>query len=1124
MPNLELAKEIDNFLSQNFFILTKPDENELIAALVEYTVMSKREVLPKYEMEALSRILYWAVKCNYYPFYKSKLLNIIKQHIAVLSETVPPKIHFMSLIGFEAIQLDYINLWIQENAENNTINIWTDSTTLLAEELSTRIEEVAVRHARNGKYTSKQAFRSELIMWQNKACNSIINTMLHNDPAQDGNKKFCFDQAVIIFLEEEGLAKPGELAEIRQTHTERFNSAIQQLKQTTRHPDNVTFIDFHSLNYLPGYFLYLKELVLRGNPVTALDVSRLLILKDQGGLYLDTDLLPCLNEIIFSRLIATHSSNTAHQYSPEVIMQVVLDELTHRGSMPGRAAVIKNTNRGDYPNPLQIIDESARQYIKNVVISALDSGQSLFSPLGRLAVDPYFACSYSGDNNKAIVAAKGSEFIDQILIYIAQIHKVMRRHNIDGLDPDQPIPREINRKIAEDLQTNKLFPDSRSLFAYREGGPYSADIPNRLAPYRHAYTLLMKEAGVVADNRIQPSLHKTIPPFRRAFFSTEEAYLSRLRERGGRFPCDLFRQNSQYDSQYIIQLQDDEEVSQMARFLYNKNADRTAHYCYQAQTNTLAIVNAAPDFVFHGKTRIIFISHGIFMKAMGGEKIVQLLITRGLLQKDTTGDFQKIDRVSIAACYINEATPANVVMNRPIQDENFIENIYRAFSIEKISVGSISVREKLVLIDALGRTWTGLIKNPQIPEEQWQVDWTLVKESNRKIIFTQGEDGEIVKTRIGLLKEASARTRLLKTSYNGRFGVDDVFDGYQTKLSGAINVKIARQIVENIKKGPVLMVADIMALIAGMCEEVAPHRIIINANRPDMTALQHILRQTEQYHDYIHWLNELDLWGGTKELKLLMEKLFTQPQTAFLRLKERYLHDDFDLFSLNLSDPASAGIIERDKRDKAPIRSIYLGQVEQHFGETIKESLAYNDDPETSLKKMKTSIDNIEQNLKKLSKGEGNTSLYYHSELTRQSEQATINNSKLKRKYTSPRYLIKAQVYYANTLSAHSYRMVIDHCDALVSANRNLLTQNHLETNKWGCLLSTLTYNKEIQQYEMYYLHQDKMQKIQLTTDNTIFAEMRRYLEQQHERLIKCYQRVNGRLYPNPFFSTTVIL
>lgn len=1023
----------------------------------------------------------------------------------------------MSLIGFEPVQLDYIKLWIQENAESYKINIWMDPTTLLAGELSGRIEEVAVRHATNGKYKSPDAFRTELIEWQNYAHYNMTQTLSQHDGSLPGDRKFCFDQAAIIFLEKEGLARPGELAQIRQRYTERFHADFKQLQQATCHSDNIRLLDFNQFHSLPEYQLYIKELMLRGNPIAAMDISRLLILKDRGGIYLDSNLLPNFNEAISSRLIASSPNNSINKYPSTVVMQVVLDELTHQGKMPGRAAIINNVDRGGYPVYLQAIGEAAVQDIKNIVTTTLEGGQSVFSPLGDLTVDPYFNCSYAGDNNKAIVATKKSPFIEQILTYIQQINNVIRYNNIDGLDLGEPIPSEISQKIVADLRAYELVPDSRALLAYREVAPYRTELPNRLAPYRHAYSVLMKDVGVVASRGVQPSLHKMIPPFRRAFFATEEAHLSSVSTHSIRFPRNVFHHVSQYDSQYIIQLQDDEEVGQMARLLYNKNADRSAHYRYQKRSEDLVQVNAAANFSFQGKTRLILISHGIFMKRVGGESIVQLLISSGLLAKDHTGDFPIIDRVSIAACYINEATPASIVTVAPVEDENFIESIYQAFSSNRIRVNSISVREKLVAIDVLGRKWTGWVHNPEAVAEAWYIDWMLVKESNRKIIFTQTNDGRIVSNRLGFIKDIAERTRRPKTSYNGRFSVDYITEIEQQKLSGAMNAGVSMLILEDIKQGPILMAADIMALIAGMSENGAEHhQIIINGNEPAMAALQHILRQTENYNNYLYWLDALDLLGGTKKLKWLMEKLFTDPQAAFMRLKERYLHDDFDLFSLDLNDPESAGIIERDRRVKKRIKSIYLGQIEQHLSKRTKMSLASSDKSEFAWKKIKEDIDNIEKNLKQLSKGKENTSLYYHSELIGKSERATLNNTKLVRAYTNPRYIAKAEIYYSNVLKEHlSPRPSVALCEALVKANQNLLLQNKLEINKWGPLLLSLNYDSDVQQYKLFYLHEDNKQKIQLTTEDETFAAVKGYLQQQHEQLTTCYQLANGRLYSN---------
>jgi len=316
----------------------------------------------------------------------------------------------------------------------------------------------------------------------------------------------------------------------------------------------------------------------------------------------------------------------------------------------------------------------------------------------------------------------------------------------------------------------------------------------------------------------------------------------------------------------------------MARYLYNKNRSRTAHYCYQQTGDELIAVNIAPN----GRTRIILIGHGRFMQALGGKRIVSLLVNKGLLKKTTNGLFSTVEHVSIAAGYITEAAPAGVSRTRlptkPIIDippDAFIDDLYRAFSTATIPVGSISVREKLVAVDMLGRKWSGEPINPNAPQNKWQINWVLVKESDRKLIFIQQEDGAIVSEQISRVEKSPMRRRRLRTSYLGRFGVDHLMQvtaGQTTRLNGYVDEAAAIHITEELKKGAVLLAADSMALIAGMSEHYLRYNIIINADEPNMAALQQALWQTQNHDDYKTWLTGLKLAGGEKVLTARIKK------------------------------------------------------------------------------------------------------------------------------------------------------------------------------------------------------------------------------------------------------------
>lgn len=574
----------------------------------------------------------------------------------------------------------------------------------------------------------------------------------------------------------------------------------------------------------------------------------------------------------------------------------------------------------------------------------------------------------------------------------------------------------------------------------------------------------------------------------------------------------------------------------MARYLYNKNSNSTAHYLYQQASNELVAVNIAPNFEFNRRTPIILISHGRFMQALGGKKIVRLLISKGLLKKDADGLFPVVDRISIAACYITERVPegsaAAALPPKPVTDippEKFIEDLYHSFSAVKIPVNSISVREKLVAVDVLGRKWSGEPINPNAPENKWQINWALVKESDKKIIFTQKSNGKIVSERISKTEKTPMRSRRLRTSYLGRFGIDYMIKltSEQTrKLNGQLDEKTAISLVENLKKGAVLMAADSMVLIAGMSESRERYGIIINGSEPNMAALQQALWQTKNHDDYKSWLAKLELEGGTKELTSRIEKLFVDPQEAFRRLKQRYLHDEFDLFCLDLSDPSSAGIIERDMRRKKAVGSIYLGQIEELLDNTTRQNMQFDDELKVHQEKIKNTIDKINNTLIHLSGNRYHTPLYHCSRITNKSVQSTVGESKLEKKYTKKRYLIQMRAYHVDTATqlSHSISMPITLSDTFSTASRELFAATPLQADKCMPLLLAMTYDKNSKSYGINYLHNGVVQGKMLTTSNDEFAEMKRFLEQQHETLHQHYHVVNGRLYPhegarNKFFS-----
>ncbi|WP_342221653.1 TcdA/TcdB catalytic glycosyltransferase domain-containing protein [Candidatus Fukatsuia endosymbiont of Tuberolachnus salignus] len=1142
MTESDLATKISLFFIQNHSLLKTTTEEKLVTALVDYLASSAERFTkpvprmenPKKEMEKLSGLLYLLEKSKYSNFYQRNLVRSITRRIATISVPVPEEMHFMSLVKLEAVQLDYINLWAQQNASNYKINIWMDSGTLLAGELAERLQEVAIKHSLNAEYRSNEAFKTHLMEWQSRAYKSIVAKMSLIDSSKKGNQKFSFDQAVSFFLEDNGLAKPGELEKIRRANAESFHISVEKLKKSIPHRDrkNINLIDFYSMRDQPHYLLYIRELASRGNLLAATDISRLMLLQEHGGLYLDTDVLPTFNKWLFSLVTKFDSAGTTDTRNHEVIMRVILDELTERGKMPGRAAVIASENHGGYLDPLQDRSPHEIRRIRKWVQLVLDRGDSPFLPLNKLTVDPLFQYSYANGNNKAVVAKKDSFFINELLTNLQQIHEVMDKHHVGELD--YPIPQETLNTMTTELKAKGLLIHADTLFCYRSEGAITASIPGTdqvagVSTYHHAYSSLLHNQDIASDSKRSLS-RKIFFPFKRAFFLTEEAHRSRLREPGMKSPHYVSHHKSNYDSQYIIQLQDDASVNQMARFLYNKNGDRTAHYCYTQQHQRLVKVNAKPNFAFNGKTRIILIGHGSFMRTMGEEKIVQLLVDANLLAKDTSGAFIAVDRVSLVACNLTESTP--IEANRPVQQltveqpsEGFVERLYRTFSAKKIKVNSISARDNLVTVDVLGRKWTGVPLNQNAPQNQWYIQWTLVKESSKKLIFTQQDDGKIVSERILETKDIAARTRKIHSSYSGRFGVDymiKVPDGQKVRLSGKVDEKTVLRLMDNMKKGQVLMAPDCMALVAGMCEGQG---IIVNGSERAMSAWQKALQLTKDHDDYLSWLAALDLSSGTTELTFCMEELFPDPEEAFMRLKERYLHDEFDLFCLDLSDPQSAGIIDRDIRKKGAVRGIDLGSVEELLLNTTREVLKLEDELSVHQSKIQRALEIIEGNLLHLSGGRSDTPLYYRSVIIKKSEAATVGVSKLRRKYADKDYLTRLRALSNKPAFRTLFGDPIMLSESLSQANQALLAENHLPAEQWSPLLSATRHDKGYGKYVVPYLHNDGIQEKELLTSSDEFAKMKVFLDQQQEILADYYHLTsNARLIQNKFFSKTEII
>lgn len=187
-------------------------------------------------------------------------------------DNVPRKIHFVWIGGsITPTVMDYIKVWAKINPSYE-INIWYDSNLLCLKKLSDIFNQMA------GERYSKEDDRNNWadMMFRNRQL--FTEFVLSRHPGFAGMTQVMNEFLVYI----------GRNVELR-------DDAIWQGPEP---PDNIRIRDMKAEGILNHelYTVYMKEAVQTQNFAALSDIARLLVLKRFGGVYIDVDMLPAINQ------------------------------------------------------------------------------------------------------------------------------------------------------------------------------------------------------------------------------------------------------------------------------------------------------------------------------------------------------------------------------------------------------------------------------------------------------------------------------------------------------------------------------------------------------------------------------------------------------------------------------------------------------------------------------------------------------------------------------------------------------------------------------------------------------------------------------------------------------------
>ncbi|MCG8563569.1 MAG: hypothetical protein MI747_00635, partial [Desulfobacterales bacterium] len=404
-----------------------------------------------------------------------KYYNFLDRERTATMDVVPEELHFLWLGKLGQIQVEYIDAWMEKNPEYS-VSLWYDEEAVLSYELSRQIKNRAYGIESDPTLpasANQKRISQKVIELQNEAETHIRRGIANGA---------TYDEAAADFMAARLGMDPAALEQVRLNNLESYQEGIAYLEKL----HGVGSVELKSVSEVwkaNDSFRehYLQELALRGNLAAASDLARIRVLQSKGGIYVDVDLLPKIDEGVFSgwqtklsslktRFAAARLSNIAKdkpisQLTSEVrnrsieesqrlfqnmVSQMVL-ETWGKNSMPARNARAHPTDGGTpgYSDYEKIILDAVRHDAR--VVAKLEEFKAhlkqiprdrLYASLGEFRVAP--GTIYAGITQREIVgngflaAAGDNSYLQEWERIINLNYRLLEETGADSVTSSEP--------------------------------------------------------------------------------------------------------------------------------------------------------------------------------------------------------------------------------------------------------------------------------------------------------------------------------------------------------------------------------------------------------------------------------------------------------------------------------------------------------------------------------------------------------------------------------------------------------------------------------------------------------------------------------------------------------------
>jgi len=374
------------------------------------------------------------------------------------------------------------------------------------------------------------------------------------------------------------------------------------------HSDNIKIGDINQLMKADQVIqnIYYKEIILRGNLSSVIDLVSLQILKQEGGYYFNIDALPAINQQLFDtewmdnviEVLGVAKTN-------QLILQMILDKLSSDkpSQLPARKMAIESIEGSGYVDHAQDVDVAIINALETVLNNPDNKGK-FFKPLQETTVDSLFSFRhnfpidmkfYHTTYSRAMVSLPRSRYIQARLNNWVDMFNVMREYNIDGCRQGHindewqyhPIPQAVTEEFENAIIAigrDKSVAQSLLSFRYEDYNLGNISASNVLAggdAYKYVIAKLMDLNGIAASNYLTLTDPVT-DPFTDATFYFEEFRIELWKR-----AKTLLNNKTNYDGNIIISFSQDYKIYQSNLFLFNKNMSRSLFLEYNREKGKL---------------------------------------------------------------------------------------------------------------------------------------------------------------------------------------------------------------------------------------------------------------------------------------------------------------------------------------------------------------------------------------------------------------------------------------------------------------------------------------------------------------------------------------------------------